>query len=138
MKLSICAGAGIIGGAIAAFFGGWDAGLVTLVTFMAIDYVSGIVVAGVFHKSKKTDSGSLQSLVGFKGLAKKVMILLFVLIATRLDIAVGTTYIRDAVVIGFSVNELLSIIENAGLMGIPLPAVITKAVDLLAEKGEQK
>lgn len=138
MKLGICAATGIIGGAVAALFGGWDAGLVTLVIFMAIDYVSGIIVAGVFHKSKKTESGGLQSLVGFKGLAKKVMVLLIVAVAYRLDITVGSSYIKDAAVIGFSANEVISIVENAGLMGIPMPEVITKAIDILSEKGEAK
>jgi toxin secretion/phage lysis holin len=103
---------------------------------MAIDYVSGIIVAGVFHKSKKTESGGLQSLVGFKGLAKKVMVLLIVAVAYRLDLTVGSSYIKDAAVIGFSANEVISIVENAGLMGIPMPEAITKAIDILSEKGE--
>ena len=64
------------------------------------------------------------------------MTLLFVLIANRLDIAIGTTYIRDAVVIGFVVNELISIVENAGLMGIKLPVPIEKAIDILTKKAE--
>ena len=62
------------------------------------------------------------------------MILLFVLIAYRLDLAIGTNYIRDAVIIGFIANELISITENAGLMGIPLPGVLTKAIDVLKKK----
>lgn len=138
MKFGICAATGIVGGAVAALFGGWDAGMLTLVIFMAIDYVSGIIVAGVFHKSKKTESGGLQSLVGFKGLAKKVMVLLIVAVAYRLDLTVGSSYIKDAAVIGFSANEVISIVENAGLMGIPMPEAITKAIDILSEKGEAK
>jgi toxin secretion/phage lysis holin len=62
------------------------------------------------------------------------MTLLFVLIAFRLDLAIGTNYIRDAVIIGFMANELISIVENAGLMGLPLPAVLTKAIDVLKKK----
>ena len=54
------------------------------------------------------------------------MTLLFVLVAYRLDLAIGVDYIRDAVIIGFIANELISIVENAGLMGIPLPAVIAQ------------
>lgn len=136
MREMICTIAGAVGGAIAWALGGWDASLVTLILFMAIDYISGLIVAGVFHKSKKTDSGALQSRAGWKGLCKKGMTLLFVLIANRLDIAIGSTYIRDAVIIGFITNELISIIENAGLMGIKLPTVITKAIDILTEKAE--
>lgn len=138
MKNAICTTAGAIGGVIASLFGGWDAGLATLVMFMAIDYVSGLVVAGVFHNSKKTTSGTLESKAGWKGLCRKGMSLLFVLIAYRLDLAIGSNYIRDAVIIGFIVNETISIVENAGLMGVPLPEVINKAIDILTSKSEEK
>ena len=138
MKNAICTTAGAIGGVIASLFGGWDAGLATLVMFMAIDYVSGLVVAGVFHNSKKTTSGALESKAGWKGLCRKGMSLLFVLIAYRLDLAIGANYIRDAVIIGFIVNETISIVENAGLMGVPLPKVINKAIDILTSKSEEK
>ena len=136
MKGKICTMVGMLGSFIASWFGGWDTGLATLVAFMCIDYVSGLVVAGVFHKSNKTENGALESLAGWKGLCRKGMTLLFVLIAYRLDLAIGTTYIRDAVVIGFMANELISIVENAGLMGLPLPAVITKAIEVLTKKAE--
>ena len=89
MKNTICTTIGATGGAVAALFGGWDTGLVTLVIFMCIDYVSGLVVAGVFHNSKKTTSGALESKAGWKGLCRKGMSLLFVLIAYRLDLAIG-------------------------------------------------
>lgn len=138
MKNAICTTAGAIGGVIASLFGGWDAGLATLVMFMTIDYVSGLVVAGVFHNSKKTTSGALESKAGWKGLCRKGMSLLFVLIAYRLDLAIGSNYIRDAVIIGFIVNETISIVENAGLMGVPLPKVINKAIDILTSKSEEK
>ena len=138
MKDVICAGIGAVGGAIAALFGGWDSALVTLVIFMGIDYLSGMIVAGVFHRSAKSDTGALESRAGWKGLCKKCMTLLFVLIAHRLDLAIGVSYMRDAVVIGFIANELISITENAGLMGVPLPAVITKAIDILKGKSEKE
>ncbi len=138
MKNTICTTIGAAGGAVAAFFGGWDTGLVTLVIFMCIDYVSGLVVAGVFHNSKKTTSGALESKAGWKGLCRKGMSLLFVLIAYRLDLAIGSNYIRDAVIIGFIVNETISIVENAGLMGVPLPKAINKAIDVLTSKSEEK
>lgn len=54
----------------------------------------------------------------------------FVLVAYRLDLVIGTNYIRDAVIIAFIANETISLVENAGLMGLPLPAVITKAIDI--------
>jgi toxin secretion/phage lysis holin len=134
MKQGICTGIGVVGGFIASLFGGWDTGLITLIIFMAIDYVSGIVVAGVFHNSKKTDTGTLESRAGWKGLCRKCMTLLFVLIAYRLDLVIGSNYIRDAVIIGFIANETISIVENAGLMGLPLPETITKAIDVLTSK----
>jgi toxin secretion/phage lysis holin len=127
---------GLIGGAFTTLFGGWTAGMTTLVLFMCIDYLSGLIVAGVFKKSNKTESGALESKAGWKGLARKCMTLLFVLIAYRLDLLLNTAYIRDAVVIGFCANELISIVENAGLMGLPLPAVITKALEVLKNKAD--
>lgn len=136
-KTAICSIIGVCGGMIASFFGGWDAALTTLVLFMAIDYASGLIVAGVFHASRKTESGTLESRAGWKGLCRKGMTLLFVLIAYRLDLAIGVNYIRDTVIIGFIANELISIVENAGLMGIPLPSVITKAIDVLTKKGDE-
>ena len=135
MKNMICTGIGVVGSLVASFFGGWTAALTTLLIFMAIDYASGLVVAGVFHNSPKTESGALESRAGLKGLIRKFYVLLFVLIGHRLDLAVGSTYIRDAVCIAFITNELLSIVENAGLMGLPIPSVITNAIDILKKKG---
>lgn len=137
IKQGICTTVGIIGSFIVSLLGGWDNGLITLVLFMAIDYITGLIVAGVFHQSKKTQTGALESRAGFKGLCRKGVVLLFVLIANRLDIVLNVSYIRDAVIIGFMANELISIVENAGLMGIPLPAVINNAVDILANKDRE-
>lgn len=134
MKNAICTAIGVIGGFVASAFGGWTASLTTLLIFMGIDYASGLVVAGVFHKSPKTETGALESRAGFKGLVKKAMILLLVLIAYRLDVAVGTAYIKDATCIALIVNELISIVENAGLMGLPVPGVIKNAIDILKKK----
>ena len=126
---------GIVGSAIASAFGGWTTGLTTLVIFMAIDYVTGLIVAGVFHKSTKTETGTLESRAGFKGLCRKGAMLLVVLVAYRLDLAVGTAYIKDAVIIAFIANEAISIIENAGLMGVPMNDTIKNAIDVLQKKG---
>ena len=126
---------GVIGSAIASAFGGWTTGLTTLVIFMAIDYVTGLIVAGVFHKSTKTETGTLESRAGFKGLCRKGAMLLVVLVAYRLDLAVGTAYIKDAVIIAFIANEAISIIENAGLMGVPMNDTLKNAIDVLQKKG---
>ena len=136
MKILITTTLGVIGAFIASLFGGWDAALTTLVIFMAIDYATGLIVAGVFHKSPKTQSGALESRAGWKGLCRKGMTLLIVLIACRLDLVMNTTFVRDTVIIGYIINETISIIENAGLMGLPIPAVIKKAIEILKNKTE--
>ncbi|EXG84501.1 toxin secretion/phage lysis holin [Clostridium sp. ASBs410] len=136
MKNILCTAAGVAGSFIASLFGGWDTGIGTLMLFMVIDFLSGLAVAGVFKNSTKTETGALESKASWKGLCRKCMTLLFVLVAHRLDLAIGTNYIRDMVVIGFIANELISIVENAGLMGLPLPAVLIKAIDVLKKKSE--
>lgn len=134
MKSAILGAIGAVGSGIAYAFGGWDTSIATLLIFMLIDYISGLVVAGIFHKSTKTASGALSSKTCWQGLAKKCMTLVFVIVGNRLDMMLGSTYIRDAICIAFVVNELISIIENGKLMGIPIPAVLDKAIDLLNGK----
>ena len=138
MKAVLCSIFGVIGSVIAYALGGWDTSVITLLIFMGIDYVTGLLVAGVFHKSTKSKTGTLESRAGWKGLLKKCVTILFVVIAVRLDLLIGSNYIRDAVCIAFITNELISIIENAGLMGVPIPNVITKAIDVLKLKEGEK
>lgn len=139
MKNAILTGIiGVVGGGIAALFGGWDAALITLMIFMGIDYLTGLIVAGVFHNSEKTENGTLESHAGWKGLCRKGVALFVVLVACRLDLILGSNFIRDAVVIAFIANETISIIENAGLMGIPIPSVIVKAIEVLKKKAESE
>lgn len=137
LKTMICTGIGIVGSTVAAAFGGWDAAIITLVSMMVIDYLTGVLVAGVFHNSPKTENGALESKAGWKGLCRKGMTLLIVLVAARLDIILGTGFIRDAVIIGYIANETISIIENAGLMGVPIPEAIKKAIEVLQQKGSE-
>lgn len=134
IKITVCTLFGIVGSVITKVFGGWSEDMVTLIIFMAADFITGLIVAGVFRVSKKSETGALNSKASFKGLCKKCVMLLFVLIAYRLDVLLSTDYIRTAAVIGFILNEAISIVENAGLMGIPLPAVIEKAVEILKTK----
>ena len=105
---------------------------------MGIDYLTGLIVAGIFHNSEKTPNGTLESRAGWKGLCRKGVTLLIVLVACRLDLMIGSNFIRDAVVIAFVANETISIIENAGLMGVPIPAVIVKAIEVLRKKAESE
>lgn len=130
MKETICTAFGLVGSFLAALFGGWDSALATLLIFMGVDYATGIIVAA----TGKSPKGKLSSKIGLKGLAKKCVILLLVLVAARLDLTIGTSYIRDGVCIAFLCNELISILENAGLMGVPLPAALKNAVELLQKK----
>ena len=138
MKYRFITGAGLAGSAVAALFGGWDKALQTLVLFMVADwFTGGLILPGIFGKSPKSPNGALESRAGWKGLCRKCMTLLCVLVAARLDALMGTGYLRDAVCIGFIVNEAVSLIENAGLMGIPLPQVLKKAVDILKEQSQE-
>lgn len=137
MKSWICTAIGAVGSWCAYMLGGWDTALATLIIVMAADYITGIIVAAL-KRSKKTKSGGLSSKVGFVGLAKKFMILLFVLIGQRLDLVIGVDYIRNAVIIGYIANELISITENAGLLGLPLPEVVTDTIDILKTKSKKE
>lgn len=138
MKTGILTGIGVVGGVITSFFGGWDTAIITLLIFMGLDCLAGLIVAGVFHKSSKSENGALESRAGWKGLCRKGVTLVIVIIAYRLDLVIGSNFIRDAVIIAFIANETISIVENAGLMGIPIPAVITKAIDILNSKAQAK
>ena len=134
MKEAICTGFGLAGSFLAALFGGWDSAFTTLLIFMGVDYVTGIIVAA----AGKSPKGKLSSKIGWKGLAKKCVILLLVLVAARLDVVLGTSYVRAGVCIAFICNEVISILENAGLMGVPLPAALKNAVELLQNKKNGK
>jgi len=133
-----CGIVGAVGGAAANLLGGWDNALTALIVCIVLDYITGVIVAGVFKNSGKTKNGALESGAGLKGLCRKVMIIMFVAVAYRLDIILETDYIRYTVIIGFICNEVISLIENAGLMGVPIPGIIKKAVDILKPKEENK
>lgn len=135
MKTSILAITGILGGVISMLFGGWSAAMTTLAICMAIDYITGFAVAAVFKKSPKSANGALESRAGFKGLLQKGAILMMVLIAHRIDIVLGVAFVKDGVITAYILNETVSVIENVGLMGLPIPTIITRAIDML--KGEK-
>ncbi|MDY8166151.1 phage holin family protein [Bacillus thuringiensis] len=119
------------GGFCGYFLGGWDTTLKVLLIMAAIDYITGVIAAGY--------NGELKSKVGFKGIAKKVVLFLLVGAASQADLAIGTnSAIREATIFFFIGNELLSLLENAGRMGIPLPSVLTNAVEVLGGKQKQE
>ena len=123
-----------IGSALSYFIGGVDTMFLVLCIFLLVDYISGIIVAVVFKNSTKTETGKLNSMVSFKGLCKKVFVIILVGVSHLLDVVLSTNFIRGGVVVAFTSNELISIIENAGLMGIPIPTPLKKAIDILHEK----
>lgn len=134
MKQTVCTILGLLGAGISWAFGGWDAAMAALLVCMGVDYLSGSIVALVFHKSTKSETGAYNSAYGLKGLCKKGLMLLFVLVAVQIDKLLGADYVRDAVCIGFCSNEVLSIVENLGLAGVPMPQAVTKALEQLQQK----
>lgn len=128
---------GTLGGACSWLFGGWDGTAVVLLVLMAADYLTGILSAAVFHVSTKSPTGALESKAGWKGLVRKCLTLLLVLVGALLDRLLGTAFVRDAVIIAFCANEALSIVENAALMGVPVPAAVRKAIDVLNKSTEE-
>lgn len=134
IKSIVCTVGGLAGAAVAAVWGGWTEAMSILCILMAMDYIAGVLVAAVWHKSPKTQTGGLESLAGLKGLIRKIFILALVAAAHMIDRLVGTNYIRDAAAIAFALNEVISILENAGLMGIPIPKVMQRGLELLRQK----
>lgn len=134
MKVAILTVAGAVGAVVASLLGGWDAGIQSLCLFMLVDYLTGLLVAGLFLNSPKTARGALNSRTAWQGLLRKGASLGVVMIACRLDLMLATNMIRDGTVIAYSLNELLSIVENLGLMGVPLPRQVVRAIEVLKEQ----
>lgn len=134
----VCLIFGAVGSAITHVFGEWTEGMTTLIILMVVDYITGVFVAAVFKNSSKTKGGGLKSSVGYQGLIKKFVELLIVASMYRVDVMLGIDYLKNLCIIGFALNEIISITENAGLMGIPLPAAVTKAIELLNTKVESE
>lgn len=125
-----------MGGGISWAIGGFDMAVLCLIVAMTIDYITGLIVAGVFHNSPKTEGGRLDSRVGWKGLARKFVTILIVVAANLADVVMGTEGIRTAVCIGFFANECLSLVENAGHMGLRIPAKLRNAIEELFSASE--
>ena len=136
MKEYITSAAALLGGGLSWAIGGFDAVVLCLIGAMAIDYITGLIVAGVFHNSPKTEGGRLDSRVGWKGLARKFVTILIVVVANLADVVMGTDGIRTAVCIGFFANECLSLVENAGHMGLKIPKKLADAIEELVGMGE--
>lgn len=138
LMLILAAVGATLSGVIAILWGGWSQPMTVLVILMGLDYVSGLAVALVFRKSPKTESGGASSVIGLKGLLRKLFLIVIVAAAYQIDKIIGTAYLRDAVAIAFIANEALSLLENAGLMGIPIPKVLLRSIDVLKGKSESE
>ena len=125
-----------IGGFLVEFMGGADSILKALVIFMAVDYITGLVVAFVFHKSRKTEGGGASSKEGLKGIVKKLCMLMLVGVAHSLDAVMGADYLRATLIMFFLANEGLSILENIGLMGVKYPAFLVRALEALRDNSD--
>ena len=102
-----------------------------LLLLMVIDLIVGFTVSAVWHKSSKTKSGKVSSKVMFKGIVKKILTLVLVVVAYQIDMLLGYDVIRHIAIIAFIVQEIISIIENIAITGIKAPDIITKALDVL-------
>ena len=129
---------GGVGGWIIELFGGWTEDLTTLLIFMGVDYFLGLLIAGFWKKSNKSETGTLSSWSAWKGLCRKGVSLLVVLIAHRLDLTLSLSYIKTAVIIAFIADEGLSIMENLGIMGVPFSPVIQNAIEILIKRSEKR
>lgn len=126
-----------IGAGITNLVGGWDKAMQTLLIFMAIDYVTGVLIAAVWQKSPKSTCGTLESKAAGKGLIRKAMYLVTILVAAQVDSILSLEPLtRDAAIIGFIGVEGMSIVENMGIMGVPLPEPVKKAFEVLKQKGD--
>ena len=125
-------GCAAIGGALGWFIGGLDGFLYALIAFVVIDYLTGLLAAGVQKK--------LTSEVGFKGIAKKIAIFLLVGIANIIDVDViqNGTALRTAVIFFYLSNEGLSILENAGNIGLPIPEKLKTMLAQLKDKEDDQ
>lgn len=124
------------GSALAGALGGWDGFLKLLLGMMAADYITGVLLAAVWKRSAKSETGALSSKAGFQGLCRKGTILVVVWIGSLLDQTMGGSYARTAVCLFFTGNEGLSLLENLGMMGLPFPKFLKSALEALREKGD--
>ncbi|MBQ6407621.1 MAG: phage holin family protein [Butyrivibrio sp.] len=121
-----------IGGWLGYFLGGCDGLIIALVVFVVVDYLTGILCA--------IEDKSLSSEVGFKGIAKKVVIFLLVGIANILDVEViGTgSVLRTAVIFFYLSNEGISILENSTHLGLPVPKKLKDVLEQIHDRSEEK
>lgn len=140
LKFMFYTSSGVAGALMLGLLGGWDSLIQALIVLMAVDLVSGFVAAFVFGQSKKTESGRAESKAMLKGLARKGMALCIVIVGCIVDDLAGShVFVRNAVIFALSIREVLSFVENLGLMGVPFPDVLMRGLEALYKKaGEAK
>lgn len=127
MKTYIAITTGVIGAVLTELYGVWDAVLTTLCIFIIIDYITGLT-KGIITRKLSSSKASL-------GLFKKFLILLIVVMGNRMDVLMGTDYIKAGICYAFIASEGLSILENAAECGVPIP---TQILDVLNSIGGDK
>jgi len=125
LKLAVA----VVGTFLTTFFGGWDTMLRVLVLFVAIDYVVGVTAAW-FEKK-------LNSEIGARGIVKKVLLFVIVALAVQVDLALGQEIFRSLAIWFYLANEALSIIENAGRCGVPIPSFLKTALEQMKQKADE-
>lgn len=138
MKNTFCFILGGVCGVVSTFLGGFDSNVIALATLMLTDLLTGVFLAILLHKSPKTEGGLGSSKVFLLGAFRKIYMLILCGIGKQLDTVLGTAFLRDGIVYAFMANEILSIIENAGLMGIPIPKVLESGLEILKGKSDKE
>ncbi|WP_217499512.1 phage holin family protein [Parageobacillus sp. VR-IP] len=121
-------GFSLAGSVVSFFIGGVDSLVVILLCFVAVDYVTGMIASAM--------EGKLSSQVGFRGIVRKLLIFVLVAVSHLLDTAIGwgSHFIRDIIIFFYIANEFISIVENAGRAGVPIPTVLRKAIELFKDE----
>ena len=131
MKEWLCTIAGIVGGFIATLFGGWDSGVLALFVVMLCDFIAGLIAICAFGGNRKAEPCATKWEAINKDFFRKMTILSFVLVGHVLDLYLGTSFLRDSIVIGFLCLELVSFADNATIIGVPTPSVFRDIMDAL-------
>ena len=131
--------AGTIGGVVSGLFGGFDAMFWFLAIIMALDYISGVIVAGM-NKSKKSEHGGLDSKIGFRGICKKAIIFLVVILSVVLDGFIGgdKAIFKTMTMVFYIVNEAISVLENAAIAEVGLPPKMLEKLKDVLDQGKEK
>lgn len=125
---------GALGGVIGFLYGEVPSTFYILMWCMLIDYISGIVIAVIFKASPKSSNGALDSRVGLKGLFRKAGIFVAILVCRWIDVMMNTSFVMEAATVAFIVNELISIVENLGIAGVPIPKLMRDALTQLEQQ----